>query len=68
MCEKEVCQLATERMFLYRDKLYMQIDGVAMGSPLGPTLANFFLAHIESKIFAEHKNYYSKLYCRYVDT
>ena len=44
-----------------------QIDGVAMGSPLGPTLANFFLAHIESKIFAEHKNYYPKLYCRYVD-
>ena len=63
----KLLQLAAEGMFLYRDKLYRQIDGVAMGSPLGPTLANFFLAHIESKIFAEHKNYYPKLYCRYVD-
>ena len=63
----KLLQLATEGMFLYRDKLYRQIDGVAMGSPLGPTLANFVLAHIESKIFAEHKNYYPKLYCRYVD-
>ena len=54
----KLLQLATEGMLLYRDKLYRQIDGVAMGSPLGPTLANFFLAHIESKIFAEHKNYY----------
>ena len=63
----KLLQLVTEGMFLYRDKLYRQIDGVAMGSPLGPTLANFFLAHIELKIFAEHKNYYPKLYCRYVD-
>ena len=38
----KLLQLATEGMFLYRDKLYRQIDGVAMGSPLGPTLANFF--------------------------
>ena len=30
-------------MFMYKDKLFQQIDGVAMGSPLGPTLANFFL-------------------------
>ena len=28
---------ATSGMFLYKDKLYRQIDGVAMGSPLGPT-------------------------------
>ena len=63
----KLLQLATEGMFLYRDKLYRQIDGVAMGSPLGPTLENFFLAHIESKIFAEQKNYYPKLYCSYVD-
>ena len=32
--------------FLY-NKLYKQIDGVAMGSPLGPTLANAFLCHYE---------------------
>ena len=31
--------------------MYRQIDGVAMGSPLGPTLANFLLGHIEKKLF-----------------
>ena len=29
--------------------LYKQIDGVTMGSPLGPTLANFFLGQLEEK-------------------
>ena len=36
---------------MYNDKLYKQIDGVTMGSPLGPTLANFFLGCLEEKIF-----------------
>ena len=35
-------KFATSGIFLYRDKLYRQVDGVAMGSPLGPSLANFF--------------------------
>ena len=26
---------------------YYQIDGVAMGSPLAPVLANFFMGHYE---------------------
>ena len=30
---------ATESSFIFDNKLYKQIDGVAMGSPLGPTLA-----------------------------
>ena len=34
-------------MFLYNDRLYQQVDGVAMGSPLGPSLATFFLRHLE---------------------
>ena len=28
----------------------MQIDGFVMGYPLGPTLANFFLAQMETQI------------------
>ena len=27
--------------------VYQQVDGLAMGSPLGPSLANGFLAHYE---------------------
>ena len=36
--------LAIKESFLIFDKtFYKQLDGVAMGSPLGPTLANSFL-------------------------
>ena len=33
--------------FIYKRELYKQVDGVAMGSPLGPTLANAFVEHFE---------------------
>ena len=32
---------------LFDGSIYQQIDGVALGSPLGPSLANAFLAHYE---------------------
>ena len=39
----ELLKLATnESSFIFDTKLYKQIDGVAMGSHLGPTLANTF--------------------------
>ena len=34
--------------FAFNDNIYDQIDGVAMGSPLGPILANIFMSHLES--------------------
>ena len=33
--------------FLFNGTYYEQLDGVAMGSPLGPTIANIFLCHWE---------------------
>ena len=33
----KLMHLATEGFFTFNDKLYKQIDGVAMGSPLDPT-------------------------------
>ena len=44
---RRLLRFATSGEFLYKDKLFQQIDGVAMGSPLGPTLANLFLGHLE---------------------
>ena len=45
---KELLSLATEDPhFVFDGTLYKQIDGVAMGSPLGPTLANAFLIYHE---------------------
>ncbi|XP_069983746.1 uncharacterized protein [Penaeus vannamei] len=38
---------AHHSVFSYNDDIYMQTDGVAMGSPLGPSYANAFLCHHE---------------------
>ena len=32
--------------FSFNNIIYSQIDGVAMRSPLGPTLANIFVGHL----------------------
>ena len=37
-----------ESFFIFDGKYYEQCDGVAMGSPLGPTLANAFMCHFEN--------------------
>ena len=63
---KRLLQIATGGIFMYKDGLYRQVDGVAMGSPLGPSLANFFLGHIEEKIFKDLQNP-PTVYLRYVD-
>ena len=45
---KVLLSLATkESYFVFNGQLYKQVDGVAMGSPLGPTLANAFLVYFE---------------------
>ena len=45
---KYLLTLATkESCFLFDGELYQEVDGVTMGSPLGPTLANIFLCHYE---------------------
>ena len=61
--------LCTEGIFLYNNAVYQQIDGCAMGSPLGPTLANWFLGKIESDIFITNVflDYAPAFYVRYVD-
>ena len=35
--------------FIFDGKYYKQKDGVAMGFPFGPTLANVFLCHFEEQ-------------------
>ena len=47
---KNLLSLANqESYFIFNDVLYKQKDGVAMGSPLGPTMANVFLSFYEIK-------------------
>ena len=58
----------TESSFIFDNKLYKQIDGVAMGSPLGPTLANVFLCHYEKNWLNECPSQFKPVvYKRYVD-
>ena len=45
---KTLLEFATkDALILFNGKYYEQTDGVSMGSPLGPTLANVFLCHWE---------------------
>ena len=64
---KKLLKLSTEGMFIHNDKLFSLINGVAMGNPLGLTLANWFLVRIEKKIFDQHLSFYPSFYVRYVD-
>lgn len=36
-----------ESVLIFNNNLYKQVDGVAMGSPLGPTLGSVFLCYHE---------------------
>ena len=47
-------------------KLYVQIEGVAMGSPLGPTFANFYMGDLEQRTFKD-KSKKPHIYARFVD-
>ena len=51
--------------FSFNNKMYKQIDGVAMGSPLGPALANVLVGYQEEKLFIYNNQ--PLIYFRYVD-
>jgi hypothetical protein len=48
------------------NKIYRQTNGVAMGSPLGPTFAEYYMCEIENRVLSDELNK-PELYCRYVD-
>ena len=50
---KKYLKLNTKGMFIHNGKLFSQIDGIAIGKPLDPTLANLFLGMIE-KNYSSH--------------
>jgi hypothetical protein len=57
----------TEAPFRHIDgSLYYQTEGVAMGSPLGPTFANFYMANVEKQALQEI-SLKPNIYARYVD-
>ena len=54
-----------DQPFQFNGALHEQIDGVALGSPLGPLLANMFMSSLEEKLELEGK--LPPYYRRFVD-
>ncbi|XP_066958123.1 uncharacterized protein [Macrobrachium rosenbergii] len=50
---------------LHRDHMYIQKDGVAMGSPLGVHFANFYMGAVERWVFVAIEKL--SIYIRYID-
>ena len=51
--------------YSFNNKIYSQVDLVAMGSPLGPTLAIIFIEYLESKLVDELSS--QALYIEYMN-
>ncbi|XP_066964313.1 uncharacterized protein [Macrobrachium rosenbergii] len=49
----------------HRGHMYTQIDGVAMGSPLGVLFANFYMGTVEQRVFEDMHQ--PRMYVRYID-
>jgi len=57
-----------DSVFTFDNRLYTQIDGVAMGSPIGPSYANAFLCYHERKWLQDCPLEFKPLfYKRYID-
>jgi hypothetical protein len=64
---KELLEMCTKELhFTFNDKIYRQTDGVCMGSPLGPVLANAFMVHLEETIVPQIQTS-MPVWKRYVD-
>ena len=42
--------------FSFQNKFYEQVEGVAMGSPVSPIVANLYMEHFERKVFMSAAN------------
>ena len=57
-----------ELLFMFNNKFYKQIDGVAVGSPLGSAPANIFMSNFENKWLKDCPHSLKPaFYRRYVD-
>ena len=62
----ELIKIATNSVsFSFNEIMYHQVDGISMGSPLGPILANIFVGFHERLLFEKFPKPF--IYLRYVD-
>ena len=62
--KKLLLKCTQDVQFSFNNRMYRQIDGVTMGSPLGPIVASIFLGYCESRI---PEDQWPDFYKRYVD-
>ena len=54
-------------MYDKNSHIYQQIDGVSMGTPIGPTFAKFYASHLEETVFKNDPSLEPPVYCRYME-
>ena len=65
---RHLLNLATKELFFtFNNKFYIQVDGVAMGSTLGPILVNMLLSHYEENCPNKCPIEFNPSYCRRYD-
>ena len=51
----------------FPEKIFKKINGVAMGTKMGPNYANLFVGHVEEQIFNQFDGPKPELFGRYID-
>ena len=72
LCKEEFHKLLTftvsNNQFQFNNKLYEQIDGLSMGNPAAPAIANTFMSHLEEQLLQQCPRSYAPIYYRrYLD-
>ena len=62
---KNLLKTCSQSIFIFNGEVYQQIDGLSMGSPLAPLLANWFVSNLETDLLQKQDE--PIMYCRYVD-
>ena len=66
--KKLLIDACTKTSFIFNNTIYEQKDGVSIGSPLGPVLANIIMTDLEKNVIKKFvDNGTIKFYGRYVD-
>ena len=57
----------TLNCFTFSGEIFKQINGVAMGTKMGPNYANLFVGYMEEQIFNQFDGPKPELFGRYID-
>ena len=50
---KNILKTCSQSIFRFNNQVFKQVDGLSMGSPLAPLLANWFVSKLETGLLNE---------------